>query len=66
MTVSDDMACYNACNVIHRSYVDRSVKAWYHVWNRDENEGQKKRYYCMELKCFVWINGKDFDQCEEE
>ena len=64
VTVSDSVACYNAYNGMYRSYVDRSLKAWYHVWDRDENEGQKERYYSMVLKCLVWINGKPMNQCE--
>ena len=39
MTVSDDVACYNACNGMQRSYVDSSLKVWYQVWDTDENEG---------------------------
>ena len=58
------MACYNACDGMHSSYVDRWLKARYHVWDRNENEGQKELYYSMVLKCLVGIKGKALDQCE--
>ena len=64
VTVNDAVACYNACNGMHRSYVDSSLKAWYQGWDRDENEGHEERYYSMVLKCLVWINRKALDQCE--
>jgi hypothetical protein len=48
------------------SYVDMSLKAWYHVWDNDEDEYQrhKARYYSMVMKCYAWKNEKWLDQCE--
>ena len=48
--VSDVVECYNACNCMHRSYVDMSLKAWYHVWDRDEYQRHKEQYYSMVMK----------------
>jgi len=65
VSVSDAMDCYNACNVgMYRSYVDMSLKAWYHVRDRDKYQRHKVRYYSMVMKCEAWINGKALDQCE--
>jgi hypothetical protein len=64
VTVSDAVDCYNSCNGMLRSYVDRSPKTWYHLWDRDKNKIQKERYYSMLLKSLLWINGKALDQCE--
>jgi len=51
VTASDGVASYNACNGMHRMYVDSSPKAWYQVWNRDRNgEGYDERYCSMVLK----------------
>jgi len=63
--VSDSVDCYNACNVMLRSYYDNtSLKAWYGVKYRDEYHRHKERYYSMTFKCDAWINAKDLDQCE--
>ena len=35
------MEYYNACNLMNSSYVDTSLKEWYHVWDSDEHEYQK-------------------------
>jgi len=43
VTVSDAVACYNACNRLHRRYVDSPLKAWYQAWDRDE--GKEDEYY---------------------
>ena len=54
VTVSDAVACFNACNGMNRSYVDSSLK----VWDRDEIEAQEGCYYSTVLKRWVWINGR--------
>ena len=40
--VSDAVAYYNACNSMHQSYVEASLKAWYFVWDRDECQRHKE------------------------
>jgi len=62
--LSDAVACYNACNGHHQSRVETVLRAWYDVWDRDENQSHKEQYYSMLLKCLAWINGKARDQYE--
>jgi hypothetical protein len=61
VTVSDAVACYNACNGLHRRYVESSLKAWYQAWNRDEGK-EDEYYYSLTLKRLVCL--KTGDRCE--
>ena len=61
---SDAVEFYNACNGMHRSYVETSMNAWFHVWDRDPYQRHKERYCCMTLKYNTWINGIALDQLE--
>ena len=63
--LSNDMACYNACNGHHQSRVETKLKAWYVVWNRDVNQSHREQYHSMILKCLARINGKARDHYEE-
>jgi len=58
--MSDGVECYNACNGMHRRYVDMSQKAWNHVWENDDYEYQRHKapYYSMVKKCYAWIKGE--------
>ena len=62
--LSDAVVCYNACNGRHQSRVEIVLRAWYDVWDRDENQSREEEYYSMLLKCLAWINGKTPDQYE--
>jgi hypothetical protein len=62
--VSDAVACYNACNGRHQSRVETVLKAWYFVWDRDENRSHMEQYYSMSMKCQALINGKACEQYE--
>jgi len=60
--LSDAVACYKACNGHHQSCVEKALRAWYDVWDRDVNQRHKEQYYSMLLKCLAWINGKALKQ----
>jgi hypothetical protein len=48
---------------MHRRYVDRWMKAWYHIWDRDENKKQGALFDGYEM-FGVDKEGKALDQCE--
>ena len=52
------VACYNACKGRHHSLVEKALKTWYDMWDRDENGRHMKQFYSMSMKCQAWINGK--------
>ena len=62
--LSDAVACYNACNGRHQNRVERVLKTWYDVSNRDEDSKHMEEYYSMSVKCQEWINGKAHEQYE--
>ena len=38
---SEAVACYNACNGLHRRRLQTMLNAWYFVWDRDEYQRHK-------------------------
>ena len=40
--LSEDVACYNACNGCHQSRFETVLRAWYVVWDRDVNHSHRE------------------------
>ena len=55
---------FSAYIVLDSYYVSCAMKDWYSIWNNNPYAAHFARYYSMNLKRWMWINGKALDQQE--